>query len=342
MKISILSFYLFLCSLGYAYEDFYYDYACQIVKNDAVAIIACNRPDYMAQLIQSLEMTPESQSLPFFFFLDYRDEVTAQENQKLIQNSSLAFKRIIQRKYNYGCPKNHIDAKRFLFDHCHFERIVVIEEDVVVTKEYFQLLFALDQWAHENYSNIGTVQLWNSSLLSKEEKSRALSLVREVAPLWSLVTYCMRKDVWNVIAPDLFKYESYIDPLLHNPSYQIARSKPAKGPTAAACLNWIQKRALLIDQKQSLENFANKNQVWLSRWDQANWNKLFAISQDKVNSYFLWLHGFVRLQTVVNRVNHIGLEGISGTYNKNTVLDLFEEDKEIPNFIPSFEPLVLN
>ena len=44
------------------------DYAHAKNQPVGVAIVAFNRPDYLKQLLQSIETNSESQQLPFFFF----------------------------------------------------------------------------------------------------------------------------------------------------------------------------------------------------------------------------------------------------------------------------------
>lgn len=43
------------------------------------------------------------------------------------------------------------------------------------------------------------------------------------------------------------------------------------------------------------------------------------MSQDNITTFSIWLAGYTRLQTLVNRVIHIGKEGIS---SKNHLLDI--------------------
>src|SRR5262249_49658539 len=157
------------------------------------------RPEYFVQLLESLAKNSEAQELPFFFFLDGGDRAAQKENKRLIENAPFAHKIVIAREYNYGCPKNHIDSKRFLFDWCHFQRIVVLEEDLIVSKKYLEVLLHLHDWATAHYTNIGTVQTWTKCTLSRSEKADKLAVVQEKYPHWSLVTYCMGRNVWDAI-----------------------------------------------------------------------------------------------------------------------------------------------
>lgn len=287
----------------------------------------------MKTLIDSISLNPESEILPFFFFLDGGDLKAQKENERLIHEASLPHKFIIAREINYGCPKNHIDSKRFLFDWCHFDQIIVLEEDLLISRNYFKTLLALHDWATKNYSNIGTVQLWSKCMLTREDKRKYLSDVSEVALYWSLVTYCLRRSVWDDISPLLYRFEQFIEPFLGKEEYQIIRSKPGKGPTFRKYQTWIRKIVKQHDHQAALARFGAPQ--WHSQYNVASWfkNNEIPMNQDQITSFCIWLAGYTRLQTTVNRVTHIGKEGISSKNHKlNTQLDEFPEEENLVQF----------
>ncbi len=325
MRLTIA--FLVACVYLFGYDSAYFDYAKKTGHGTAVAVVAYNRPHYFKQLLDSIAQNPESQTLPFFFFLDGGAPQEQAENWALINASPIQNKHVIAREINYGCPKNHIDSKRFLFDWCHFDRIVVLEEDLLLSNRYFETLLSLDDWAHERYTNIGTVQLWSNCRLSRKEKQAILSQVREVTPHWTMVTYALRRHVWEDIRPLLSTYETFIDPLLGREEYQRARSKPKNGPTFLDYQKWIQKTAKSHDRKAILSQFDSPqwNSIyWVKSWSP---NGEIPMNQDQITSFSIWLAGYTRLQTTVNRVAHIGEKGISPKHSTNTIiLDQFPED----------------
>lgn len=318
----------FLCAGLSAYEPHFYDYSKKIEQPTAVAIIAYNRPHYLKRLLESLAENPEADTLPFFFFLDGGSPDAQAENLQLIEEACLTHKIPIVRPINYGCPKNHIDAKRFLFDWCQFDRIVVMEEDLIVTKNYLATLLSLHDWANKKYSNIGAVQLWSNCRISPEQKRASLSLVREVTPHWTMVTYCLGRNVWNDISPLLTYYETtFIDPLLGREKYNRARSKPQSGPTFNSYQHWIQTTVRNHKRDDVLDSFSRP--IWKSKYQGRSWspNGDIPMNQDQITSLSIWLAGYTRIQTVVNRVSHIGEKGISPGHRTNTIyLDEFPED----------------
>jgi hypothetical protein len=69
--------------------------------------------------------------------------------------------------------------------------------------------------------------------------------------------------------------------------------------------------------------------LWDSSHKIENWVKAERrlCNQDQMHTLALWLKGYTRLQTVVNRAVHIGAAGISGDYDTSGLeLDEFEED----------------
>jgi hypothetical protein len=340
-KFNIFLFLLAVCVSLCAekYDSVFFDYSTKMGQLTAVAIIAYNRPKYFKQLLDSLVKNPESQNLPFFFFLDGGDQKAQDENKRLIESAPFPQKFVIARDINYGCPKNYVDSHRFLFDWCNFERIVVLEEDLIVSKKYFEVLFHLYDLAHTNYSNIGMVQLWSECRLNKIHKQIHLGSVQEVIPRWSQMTYCIGKKSWDAISSKLYYYEeNFINPLLGKRKYNKARSKPEFARTHKNFQKWIRKILRSTDRAHALSAF--KPNTWISEYNMKDWYcdgiRGYSSNQDELIGLLLWLAGYTRLQTVVNRVQHIGSFGISGENKKADIqLDAFEEDGIHVAFCPA-------
>src|SRR5690606_27333394 len=108
----------------------------------------------------------------------------------IIEQSSIAKKIILKRNRNYGCPKNHIDSKRFAFEWCGFSKVVVMEEDIVITPSYFTFMQNFYDWAHAHHENVGAVQSWNHQCFSSRAvKQKQLDLIRQNPTYYIFVTY---------------------------------------------------------------------------------------------------------------------------------------------------------
>lgn len=328
----------------FLYDKIFQNYAATQNKPDAVAIIAFNRPHYLAQTLASLEKNPESQSLPFFFFLDGGPKAMQQENITLINASSIKIKHIIARQKNYGCPKNHIDSKRFMFDWCGFSRVIILEEDIEVAPNYIGLMHAVDDWAHKNFSNVGIVQTWANIPRSREEKLTLLNAVVESGPShwWCLIDYCLRKDAWDEIKHVLFEFESYINNIIpDDDEHTLERSKPGRNELITQKMRTLIKKLIYTKGNNPLARF-QMNPFPESSWGFIRRRMLiqkFAPCQDAVTAFALYCAGLVKIRTVVNRAIHRGEEGISFTSEKykaqhaGLALDIFDKDDELQDFI---------
>jgi hypothetical protein len=329
------------------YDARYQDASAKWDQPYAIAIIAFNRPQYLKQLLDSLEKNPESQELPFFFFLDGGPHGKQEENIQLIRNAKIKNKEIIVRDINYGCPKNHIDAKRFMFDWCGFKKVIFAEEDVVVSRNYIKNLLSLHAWAKKTYANVGVVQMWSHCFLERDEKAQILNLVRETKEFYSLVTYCMDKQLWDAISSFLYEYESlFIDPLLGIEECSRSRSKPDIGIFRRKMKMWLFKKISEIDRKEQMSQWGDQLPFLESQFDLPLYSRKhgLCVNQDWMTTQAIWLAGATRLETIVNRVINIGREGITVTekiweaiqYGK-MVLDEFDEDDTLEEFEFCFE-----
>lgn len=309
---------------------------------DCVAIIAFNRPHYLAQTIASLEKNPESQTIPFYFFLDGGPKSKQEENKDIITKSAIKHKYIIVRPKNYGCPKNHVDSKRFLFDWCGFKRVIILEEDITVAPSYIHMMHALDTWARKTFSNIGVVQTWACEPKKQCDKKTHLNDVIEAGYdfWWCFIDYCITKQVWDDIKHVLYQFESFVNLIPDTSEYDVQRSKPAKDPEVSFkikfwlkhYLKWIKKQKNMFDLSRAIK--AKR----LTRIKERAHAAHFEPCQDAMTGIALYTNGYVKLRTVVNRALHIGEEGISFTKEKfssshvNNTLEIFEEDVEIKDF----------
>lgn len=321
-----------------------------IDKETAIVVITYNRPNYFRQVVKSLEQNPESQILPFFFFLDGGKGAAQKKNREIIENSRIKNKYIMIRREQLGCGRNIIDARRFIFDKCNFKRAIIFEDDMIVTPSYITITLNLNNWAQKNFLNIGIVQCWNSCFLTHNEKQKKLNCVTEsFEHLWG---YCIEKKNWDKIKQTLYEYESRF---LINRDY---RSRNHRAIRQWIC-NQLNKMSKFKNQKilenESLfqeiyENIKEDVVTLIERSDKKifpvkiDYKRYFShnncgTGQDAVTAFSLFKSGLIKISTVVNRGLYIGKEGI----NFNTViyermrfnqmkLDIFVEDKSIQEF----------
>ena len=323
---------------NYDYDAKYHNIAHHTNQSTGIMIVAYNRPHYFKQTIKSLEKNPESQTLPFYFFLEGGPRATQQENLEIINSSKIKYKKVVLRNRNFGCPKNFIDARRFMFDWCNYEKVIVIEGDVIVSPHYINLTLNLHKWAKEKYANVGIVHCWSYCFLNKKEKRKQLYVVQESQPWWSFVTYCLDKKVWNEMKSILYEYERFIDAIPDGEKFDTARSKPCFWKGFPEMKQWLRK---VMTTRNPKEKHGDK---FPKSVPSSYFKKIFSHPQmrhDSMNAFALWMAGYIKIQTVVNRTLHIGaMGGLSGERansflicEDNISLDNFVEDKSISEFV---------
>ncbi|MED4753942.1 glycosyltransferase [Brevibacillus choshinensis] len=321
------------------YDSSYYQVALRQNQAVAILVVAYNRPEYLKEVIDSLAKNPESSTFPFYFFLDGGPGAKQEENITIIQQSPIVKKEIITRNRNYGCAKNLIDARRFLFDWCQYEKVIVVEDDIILSPHYIRFLLALHQWARKNFNNVGVVQGWSYCFLTREDKKEKLKLVRDSGSYWwSFVSYCLDQEVWQAISPILYEYEtSFINKIPWSEEFYKERSKPGLSSFGPDIRSWVKQ---LIDTHAPIPAKEGKSlkTTFDLRAQFAAMNYDITM-QDLMTGFALWKAGYVKLESVVNRARHIGKYGVTvdeGLFHllqhDKITLDHFDEDRTITEF----------
>lgn len=306
---------------SYGYKQDYYKKSKKDKQKTAILVIGYNRPEYLVQVVSSLEKNPASQSLPFFFVFDGGPQAKQQENINIVKRSTIKHKEIVLRSTSYGCGRNLIDARRMLFDWCEYDRIVFFEDDVVVTPEYINLVLNLDEWAHKNYDNIGFTTAYCGCFLSLPEKLKYLS---HVGVGVSCIGYCIRRGVWNKIKPIIYEYENkFLKDVLYNRRNSQAIRKWLKA-------TYDRSKPVVYSNP-----FKSKQNIIAHFIHDKS-----PTSQDGITMFALLLNGYVPLLTRVNRAVNIGKYGLHFTpslWEKlgfgKIKLDRFKQDYSLKEFI---------
>lgn len=288
-----------------------------------IAVIGYNRPDYLQQVVNSLEANPESQTLPFIFFLDGGPKATILENKQIINKSKIANKRIIERPNNFGIAKNIIDARRFMFDNLKFDKAFIFEDDCVVSPDYIRFVLNLSSWALQNYSNVGIVKGWAACQMEANQKLTHLNEVKESSShLWA---YCLDRKTWNNIKYTLYEYESKF----------LSKATTNKDPEIRKWLKEkINNHKHFVKQaygKKILPEKINFKQAFLSN--------NFPLGQDGITYVAHYLAGYISLEPVVNRALYIGKKGVHFTEAKwnnfgfaKVTLENYKSDRNLNKF----------
>ncbi len=316
---------------NYNYDYIYKNFAIKKNQETAIIVFCYNRPDYFKQCITSIEKNLESLTHTFIFAVDGGPRSKQKEYEEIILQSKIKNSILLFRSRNYGCPKNHIDGFRFAFDWCKFNKLIIMQDDIVISPTYFTFLLHLHTWAKDSYDNIGVIQAWDHTMsIAKKEKKNQLNYVKENLNWWSFVSFCMDNNCWHKIKFFIEKYELFIDKIPLTDDFEYQRSKPYE--------------SLWKGNKEICEwiySFMHKKNNFLSHIDLEDYinSRDFGTNSDIVLGCALYLHNLIKLTTPVNRIIHIGKNGISLTEELHHLwfgkmnLDIFEEDKDIKNFV---------
>jgi hypothetical protein len=260
----------------------------------AICVAGYNRPEYLAKCLASLEKNPESQTLPFYFYLDGGHGSCVKANQELIEKSNIKTKHVIARGSWYGLGRNLIDVRRQTFDVLGFDRMIFFEEDMVVTPQYISLVQNLADWAFK-HGDVATVQASPRCYLDKEAKIAASQHVKSGMEIFS--GYAMERSCWEVINTALFAYEKL-----------FLMDRPYRARNHASIRRWMGENLFGRDKRVSRQPALCKGERprWFNPAALNNWTT----SQDGITAMAMWCAGYnYRFTTKVNRAVHIGVRG---------------------------------
>ena len=262
----------------------------------ALLLVGFNRPVYFKQVLTSLEQNPEAHTLDLFVYLDGGPQARQEELMAILQRSSLANLRIVCRQSNWGIGRNLIGARRDIFDRYQYDRLVLFEDDLVLSPTYISTVLKLSDWAHQ-YDNIGTVMGFNLNTDGRDKQRGDLDKV--IATNRHFWGYCLTRRVWDHIKPVLYEYE---ERFLQGRSYRQRNDRKIRWQFIPYWMNQPrrQPKGPLLEVPESVIQppYPRQRQWWKG-----------ITSQDGITALALWVGGYLRLTTLVPRGAYIGQKG---------------------------------
>ena len=91
-----------------------------------------NRPELFLEVLKGLEQNKDDlENIDVYHYIDGGVDSKQQELLAHIKNSNLEFEEIILREENYGVGRNLIGARRDLYDKLGYERVILVEDDLI-------------------------------------------------------------------------------------------------------------------------------------------------------------------------------------------------------------------
>ncbi len=254
-----------------------------------------NRPELMEQLLLGLKENLDSlEDLDIFHFIDGGPESAQDVIVELINSSSIPFHSIVTRDVNYGVGLNIIGARRMLFDELGYERIILIEEDLIPGPNFIKTTVSLANWARQ-FNDVGMVQVWNLPKRPVDETD--LDAVEPTNE--HFYTYSMDVEVWSEIKETIYKYER---------DYLVGVDYAKK--------DWRGIRRKFMKPRYSPHRVIREGpRLFPKEFHIANpfgrrLKRTVPTSQDAITALALWEKGYVRLATVAPRCNMRGVYGV--------------------------------
>ena len=254
-----------------------------------------NRPDLFVEVLQGLELNIDDlENIDVFHYIDGGPNAKQKEIVAHIEQSKLPCAEVIMREENYGVGRNLIGARRDLFDNKGYERVILVEEDLIPGPNFVKTNIQLAQWA-EQFDDVGMVQAWN--LPPSEMTEKHLEFVEPSHT--HFVTYCIDANVWNEIKGTLYEYEEkYLTGVSYQKKKWRAIRKKFMKPRYATQRRIRQGKLLLPDGYEHPPPFGPKLK------------RTVPTGQDAITSLALWEKGFIRIVTLAPRALLKGEEGV--------------------------------
>ena len=171
----------------------------------AILLLGFNRIDYFTKVLSSLEKNQAAYDHDLHVYVDGCTGARQAEIKDLIANSKFPEATIVCRATNWGIGRHLIDARRKLFDEQGYDRILLLEDDLVLGEHYVDTVFSIADWASK-YDDIGTITAYHiNEHTIQEQKSQEDHLIATNRHFWG---YVITRKVWDEIKHIIYSFEA--------------------------------------------------------------------------------------------------------------------------------------
>ncbi len=264
-------------------------------ENIALFLSVYNRYFYFEKVVEAINNCNELENIPIFIYQDNGIKSTKKENLEVAKKIKHKNKFFIQRDKNFGCERNITYGFFDMFEKYNFDKIFVIEDDLVICKNYFNYLFSSYNNIKVNDPSIGMFQGWNKCLLSLEQKKQKLSNYEKNIDehLWGFI---WEKSTFLKIKPHLVNYLSIFSEQPYNTESNYFRDMHLREKIKSLYKGMY----IGSPHKDSIPNHVIKRFLE---------NSVPCLSQDGVIEFSLFVEGYSRYFSTINRSVCIGQTG---------------------------------
>lgn len=261
----------------------------------AILLLGFNRVDYFQQTLAALESNSAAHKCDLHVYLDGGEKARQPELVKLVEDSSFTNPTFVLRQENWGIGRHLIDARRTLFDTLGYDRVILLEDDMLLAPSYIQTVLDLSDWSQQ-FCDIGTVMAYNINHDSAELQSEQMpDVVATNRHFWG---YVMTREVWDIIKHIIYDFEKkYL-------------SKNTYRDRSHFRIRWMFMRSVM-SKKRNIRSGTKLIPAECLTPPFPRIPRKSPTSQDAITALALWHHGFGRVTTRVSRAEYIGVEGFS-------------------------------
>ena len=137
--------------------------------NNAILLLGFNRVDYFGQTLAALQANEAAHDCDLHVYLDGGEKARQEEIVALVKASTFEKVNYVLRESNWGIGRHLIDARRTLFDELNYDRVILLEDDMILAPSYIQTVLELSQWSQQ-FCDVGTVMAYNINNDSLEQQ----------------------------------------------------------------------------------------------------------------------------------------------------------------------------
>ncbi len=260
----------------------------------AILLLGFNRTDYFQQVLSSLENNADAFNHDLHVYLDGGPKAKQQAIVEIVNSSQFENVTFVLRDRNWGIGRHLIDARRTLFDKLGYDRILLLEDDMVLAPTYVETVFSISDWSAK-YDDVGTVMAYNINHNSvKSQMQQMNQVISTNRHFWG---YVITKKVWDEIKHIIYEFEQKY---LLKYTYT---NRPHRR------IRWFFMRKWLSKSRRKKQNCLVSSDCVVAPFPKLPFN--VATSQDAITALALWHHGYSRITTRVSRAEYVGVEGYS-------------------------------
>lgn len=252
----------------------------------------------MEELLNGLtENLDDLEGIDIHHYIDGGPKAKQSEIKAVIKKSGVPYTSIVLREENYGVGRNLIGARRDLFDIHGYERVILIEDDLIPGPNFIKTTLSLADWARD-YVDIGMIQVWN--LPQQPVSEDDLDVV--VPTHEHFYTYCIDVEVWDEIKHTLYEYERlHLEGVDYTKKDWRGIRKRFMKPRYTKNRTLRQGTSLLSPEHPHPPPFGPRLK------------RAVPTGQDAITALALWEKGFIRLATLAPRAVMKGVDGVHST-----------------------------